>query len=131
MAWSLTNFLFLEFQMRRDLLQWEDALKLAKVLAPEEISYISREYGQQLEFTCDYMNALNHYEKVLLLSWVLLLVHLIQLFTWKYYISTHMQILVSVVFNIIFYMNYSLNINFIHFTLLIKLIMHLHMNICM
>ena len=38
-------------QMRRDLLHWDQALELAKSLAPEQIPYISREYAQQLEFT--------------------------------------------------------------------------------
>ncbi|XP_041357231.1 WD repeat-containing protein 19-like isoform X2 [Gigantopelta aegis] len=50
-------------EMRRDLLHWDSALQLAKALAPEQIPYISREYAQQLEFTGDYMNALQHYEK--------------------------------------------------------------------
>ena len=49
--------------MRRDLLHWDSALQLAKALAPAQIPYISREYAQQLEFTGDYMNALQHYEK--------------------------------------------------------------------
>lgn len=38
-------------EMRRDLLHWDQALELAKSLAPEQIPYISREYAQQLEFT--------------------------------------------------------------------------------
>ena len=42
---------FYTFQMRRDLLHWDQALELAKNLAPEQIPYISREYAQQLEFT--------------------------------------------------------------------------------
>nr|XP_054756020.1 WD repeat-containing protein 19-like isoform X1 [Lytechinus pictus] len=50
-------------EMRRDLLHWDQALKLAKTLAPEQIPYISKEYAQQLEFTGDYPNALTHYEK--------------------------------------------------------------------
>ena len=37
--------------MRRDLLHWDQALELAKALAPQEISFISKEYAQQLEFT--------------------------------------------------------------------------------
>lgn len=37
-------------EMRRDLLQWEIALQLAKKMAPEQIAMISREYAQQLEF---------------------------------------------------------------------------------
>ena len=40
--------------MRRDLLHWDQALELAKSLAPNQIPYISREYAQQLEFTWDY-----------------------------------------------------------------------------
>lgn len=36
--------------MRRDLLQWDQALQLAKKLDPAQISNISREYAQQLEF---------------------------------------------------------------------------------
>jgi hypothetical protein len=36
--------------MRRDLLQWDQALQLAGKLAPEQIPYISCEYAQQLEF---------------------------------------------------------------------------------
>jgi hypothetical protein len=36
--------------MRRDLLQWDQALHLAGKLAPEQIPYIAREYAQQLEF---------------------------------------------------------------------------------
>lgn len=36
--------------MRRDLLQWDQALQLAKKLDSSQISNISREYAQQLEF---------------------------------------------------------------------------------
>ena len=49
--------------MRRDLLQWDSALQLAKALAPDQLPFISKEYAQQLEFTGDYVNALTHYEK--------------------------------------------------------------------
>jgi len=52
--------------MRRDLLQWDQALTLADRLAPAETSIISREYGQQLEFTGDYPAALLHYERGIL-----------------------------------------------------------------
>ncbi|KAL3267293.1 hypothetical protein HHI36_011424 [Cryptolaemus montrouzieri] len=52
-------------EMRRDLLQWEQALELAKKMAPEHISLISREYAQQLEFIGNYSEALIHYEKAL------------------------------------------------------------------
>ena len=37
--------------LRRDLMQWEQALSLAQKLKPDEIPYIAREYAQQLEFT--------------------------------------------------------------------------------
>ncbi|XP_015684513.1 WD repeat-containing protein 19-like, partial [Protobothrops mucrosquamatus] len=50
-------------EMRRDLLQWDSALQLAKRLAPDQIPFISKEYAVQLEFTGDYVNALAHYEK--------------------------------------------------------------------
>jgi WD repeat-containing protein 19 len=49
--------------MRRDLLHWEQALNLAKKLAPEHIPYISREFAQQLEFKGDYKRALEMYQK--------------------------------------------------------------------
>ena len=54
--------------MRRDLLQWDQALHLANRLAPHETPFISKEYGQQLEFTGNYSEALAHYERVLLNS---------------------------------------------------------------
>lgn len=38
-------------EMRRDLLQWDQALQLSKKMAPDQIAQISREYAQQLEFT--------------------------------------------------------------------------------
>jgi WD repeat-containing protein 19 len=53
-------------QMRRDLMQWDQALQLAGKLAPEQIPYIAREYAQQLEFVGNYTEALNHYERGLL-----------------------------------------------------------------
>lgn len=37
-------------EMRRDLLQWDQALHLAKKMAPEQVPQISKEYAQQLEF---------------------------------------------------------------------------------
>jgi len=48
--------------MRRDLMNWDTALQLARSLASDEIPFISREYAQQLEFTGDYSAALRHYE---------------------------------------------------------------------
>ncbi|XP_046394611.1 WD repeat-containing protein 19 [Ischnura elegans] len=50
-------------EMRRDLLQWEQALQLAKKLAPEQVPYISREYAQQLEIMGCYSEALSLYEQ--------------------------------------------------------------------
>ncbi|CCW70847.1 unnamed protein product [Phytomonas sp. Hart1] len=45
-------------EMRRDLMHWEQALGLAKELAPGEIPVISKEYAQQLEYRGEYMKAL-------------------------------------------------------------------------
>uniref|UniRef100_A0A7N8WU58 WD repeat-containing protein 19 n=1 Tax=Mastacembelus armatus TaxID=205130 RepID=A0A7N8WU58_9TELE len=50
-------------EMRRDLLQWDSALMLAKRLAEDQIPFISKEYAVHLEFIGDYVNALAHYEK--------------------------------------------------------------------
>ena len=50
-------------EMRRDLLQWEQALKLAKTLAPEQVPYLSREFAQQLEFKGEHEQALAMYLK--------------------------------------------------------------------
>ena len=36
--------------MRQDLLHWNQALNLAKTLAPDQLTFISIEYAQQLEF---------------------------------------------------------------------------------
>ncbi|CAH0560259.1 unnamed protein product [Brassicogethes aeneus] len=52
-------------QMRRDLLQWDQALQLARKTATDQIAMISREYAQQLEFTGNYPEALMHYENAL------------------------------------------------------------------
>ena len=67
---DLAQSLFLEssqqkvaLEMRQDLLQWDQALKLAKALAPQEIPFISKEYAQQLEFLGDFPLALQHFEK--------------------------------------------------------------------
>lgn len=49
--------------MRKNLLQWDSALQLAKVLHPESIPSISREYAEELELTGSFMEALNHYEQ--------------------------------------------------------------------
>lgn len=45
--------------MRRDLLQWEQALQLARNLAPHQVPLISKEYAQQLEFTYVFHNGLH------------------------------------------------------------------------
>lgn len=37
--------------LRRDLMQWDTALQLASRLDPDQIPFIAKEYGQQLEFT--------------------------------------------------------------------------------
>ncbi|CAG0890762.1 unnamed protein product [Cyprideis torosa] len=50
-------------EMRRDLLQWDNALQLASNLSPEQIPVIAKEYAQQLEFTGDYGSALSHFER--------------------------------------------------------------------
>lgn len=54
--------------MRQDVLQWDLALQLAANLAPERIPYICKEYGQQLELTGRYNEALSYYEKGLQVS---------------------------------------------------------------
>ena len=48
-------------EMRRDLLHWEQALKLAKTLAVEQVPTISREFAKQLEFREQYEQALKMY----------------------------------------------------------------------
>uniref|UniRef100_A0A3Q3EJ64 WD repeat domain 19 n=1 Tax=Labrus bergylta TaxID=56723 RepID=A0A3Q3EJ64_9LABR len=50
-------------EMRRNLLNWDSALMLAKRLAEDQIPFISKEYAVHLEFIGDYVNALAHYEK--------------------------------------------------------------------
>ncbi|EPY21242.1 WD repeat domain 19 [Strigomonas culicis] len=49
-------------EMRRDFMQWEPALTLAKDLAPDQIPVISKEYAQQLEYRGDYAKALDMYK---------------------------------------------------------------------
>ncbi|XP_015117789.1 WD repeat-containing protein 19 [Diachasma alloeum] len=49
--------------LRRDLMQWEQALALAQKLKPDEIPSIAREYAQQLELTGNYPKALINYER--------------------------------------------------------------------
>ncbi len=50
-------------QMRRDLLHWDHALKLAKNFAPAEIPDICREYGSQLEIRSEYSQALAMFQR--------------------------------------------------------------------
>ncbi|RZF45403.1 hypothetical protein LSTR_LSTR002846 [Laodelphax striatellus] len=52
--------------MRQDILQWDQALQLARSLDPSQIPFISREYAQQLELTGQYSEALSHYERGLM-----------------------------------------------------------------
>lgn len=49
--------------LRRDLMQWEQALSLAQKLKPNEIRFIAKEYAQQLELTGNYPMALVNYER--------------------------------------------------------------------
>lgn len=51
--------------LRRDLLQWDQALTLAETLAPDQVTIISREYAQQLEFNGKFSDALHQYERAL------------------------------------------------------------------
>ena len=53
----------LALDMRRDLMHWDVALKLAEQLSPQEIPIISREYAQQLEFKGEVQSALDMYYK--------------------------------------------------------------------
>ncbi|KAI3389401.1 hypothetical protein SNEBB_003676 [Seison nebaliae] len=50
-------------ELRKDLLQWESALKLAKILNPSDLPYISRSYATQLEAHGDIPAAYKFYEK--------------------------------------------------------------------
>lgn len=50
-------------EMRRDLMQWEPALLLARDLAEDQIPIISKEYAKQLEYRGEYIKALEMYNK--------------------------------------------------------------------
>jgi WD repeat-containing protein 19 len=52
-------------EMRRDLLHWEQALKLAQTLSTEHIPEISVQYGQQLEFRDEPDAALRMFDSAL------------------------------------------------------------------
>lgn len=54
--------------LRMDLLEWEQALVLAKKFAPEEISYISLEYASQLELEGRFGEAHTQYEQAVSFS---------------------------------------------------------------
>lgn len=47
--------------MRCDLLQWNQALELAKILAEDRLPFISRQYAEQLEFVYVRVIPCNHY----------------------------------------------------------------------
>lgn len=51
--------------MRRDLLQWEQALKLAHVIDPNQVPEVSVKYALQLEMREDYANALHTFEQAM------------------------------------------------------------------
>ena len=51
--------------MRRDLLQWDQALSLAQVLSIAQIPDICIQYGQQLEFKDDSITALKMFEEAI------------------------------------------------------------------
>jgi WD repeat-containing protein 19 len=53
-------------EMRRDLLHWDHALKLAETIDPSQVPFISAEYAQQLEFKGKYGAALQNYESAIL-----------------------------------------------------------------
>lgn len=50
-------------ELRRDLMNWEQALTLAQTLAPEEVTLIAKDYAQQLEFDGKFTEALAMYEQ--------------------------------------------------------------------
>jgi hypothetical protein len=49
--------------MRKDLLEWAIAEKLAATLAPQQIPFICKEYAQQLEVKGEYAQALMMYTR--------------------------------------------------------------------
>jgi len=49
-------------EMRKDLFHWDQALKIAESVAPEEIPVISVEYAKQLEFKGEYKQALEAFQ---------------------------------------------------------------------
>jgi len=53
----------LALEMRRDLMQWDQALSLAETLAPDQVPMLSKESAQQLEFRGEYSAALEMYQR--------------------------------------------------------------------
>eukprot|EP00957_Ditylum_brightwellii_P089283 6798487-Ditylum_brightwellii.AAC.1 len=51
--------------MRCDLRHWEDALKLARSVAPQEVPEISLKFALELDFQGDFAAALDFYEDAL------------------------------------------------------------------
>lgn len=49
-------------EMRRDLMQWEPALQLARDLAEDQVPVISKDYAQQLEYRGEYVKALEMFK---------------------------------------------------------------------
>ncbi|KAI9138081.1 WD repeat domain 19, isoform CRA_b [Paraphysoderma sedebokerense] len=70
--WDMAQDLYLAsrrplaaLELRRDLLQWEQALSLASSLSPADITVISKEYAQQLEINGSNTYALQMYSQAL------------------------------------------------------------------
>jgi WD repeat-containing protein 19 len=53
----------LALEMRRDLMHWDPALRLAEKLAPDQVPVLSKECAQQLEFRGEYTAALEAYRQ--------------------------------------------------------------------
>lgn len=49
-------------QLRRDLFHWDQALRLAETLSPEQVPELSLEYAKQLEFKGEYQTAYNMFQ---------------------------------------------------------------------
>ncbi len=52
----------LALEMRRDLMQWDHALFLAKTMAPEQVPQLSKDFAQQLEFRGEYAKSLEMFQ---------------------------------------------------------------------
>ena len=53
------------YELKRDLMEYDQAMSLAMKLAPHEISRVAKEYGQQLELEGKYGDAQKMFEKAL------------------------------------------------------------------